>query len=236
MEVTKMSDEKMIEETVTPSEEKVETKVETAAPADAAAMAEVIHDPNAPVVTVRKLLEAGVHFGHQTRRWNPKMAKYIYGARNNIYLIDLIKTAELVKVAYEKLRDIVKDGGKVLFVGTKPAAQQIIIDEATRSGSFYITNRWLGGTLTNFRTILSRTKYLKELQAMAEDGSLEKLPKKEIAAKKKEMEKLSKNLIEKNIIAINLYKNFGFEKVGRRKKYYNGIDDAIIMTKKIKNL
>lgn len=194
MEVTKMSDEKMIEETVTPSEEKVETKVETAAPADAAAMAEVIHDPNAPVVTVRKLLEAGVHFGHQTRRWNPKMAKYIYGARNNIYLIDLIKTAELVKVAYEKLRDIVKDGGKVLFVGTKPAAQQIIIDEATRSGSFYITNRWLGGTLTNFRTILSRTKYLKELQAMAEDGSLEKLPKKEIAAKKKEMEKLSKNL------------------------------------------
>ena len=182
MEVTKMSDEK-------------EIATETAAaPAPEQGMEQVVRDHSLPIITMRKLLEAGVHFGHQTRRWNPKMERFIYGARNGIYIIDLTKTVECVNKAYKRLKEIVDQGGKVLFVGTKPAAQQIIIDEATRSGSFYITNRWLGGTLTNFRTILSRTKYLKELQAMAEDGSLEKLPKKEIAAKKKEMEKLSKNL------------------------------------------
>lgn len=157
-------------------------------------MDDIVRDPNAPVMTMKKLLEAGVHFGHQTRRWNPKMARYIYGARNGIYLIDLGKTVDCVNVAYAALREIVDKGGKVLFVGTKPAAKQIVIDNAVRSGSFYISNRWLGGTLTNFRTILNRIKRLKELELMSTDGSFDKLPKKEVAVLRKEMEKLSKNL------------------------------------------
>ncbi|MCR5490990.1 MAG: 30S ribosomal protein S2 [Bacilli bacterium] len=153
-----------------------------------------MHDPNAPVLTLKKCLEAGVHFGHQTRRWNPKMGKFIFGARNGIYIIDLNKTVERTIVAYNALKTIVEAGGKVLFVGTKAQAQQIIIDEAVRSGSFYITNRWLGGTLTNFRTIQSRIKRLRELETASVDGSWEKLPKKEIALLKKEMAKLQKNL------------------------------------------
>jgi small subunit ribosomal protein S2 len=157
-------------------------------------MAEVMHDPNAPIITMKKLLEAGVHFGHQTRRWNPKMGRFIYGARNGIYIIDLAKTVERVNASYKALKAIVAEGGKILFVGTKPQSQQIVIDEAIRSGSFYITNRWLGGTLTNFRTILQRTKHLRDLEAMEADGSFERLPKKEVAVLKKELAKLQKNL------------------------------------------
>ncbi|HBS02881.1 MAG TPA: 30S ribosomal protein S2 [Firmicutes bacterium] len=157
-------------------------------------MAEIIRDPNAPIITMKKALEAGAHFGHQTRRWNPKMNKFIYGARNGIYIIDLAKTVSRSVAAYNALKAIVEAGGKVLFVGTKTQAQQIVIDEAVRSGSFYITNRWLGGTLTNFRTIQGRTKRLRDLETAADDGSWDKLPKKEVALLKKELGKLQKNL------------------------------------------
>jgi len=180
MEVTKMSDE--IKETVVEAENPQPT------------MAEVMHDPNAPIITMKKLLEAGVHFGHQTRKWNPKMGRFIYGARNGIYIIDLAKTVERVNASYKALKAIVAEGGKILFVGTKPQSQQIVIDEAVRSGSFYITNRWLGGTLTNFRTILNRTKYLRDLEAQEADGTFDKLPKKEVAVLRKELAKLQKNL------------------------------------------
>ena len=185
MEVTKMSDE--IKEAVAE---------ETAAPVASAepTMAEVFHDPNAPIITMKKCLEAGVHFGHQTHRWNPKMGKFIYGGRNGIYIIDLNKTVERTIVAYAALKSIVEAGGKVLFVGTKAQAQQIVIDEAVRSGSFYITNRWLGGTLTNWRTIANRIKRLRDLDTAANDGSWEKLPKKEVALLRKELAKLEKNL------------------------------------------
>lgn len=183
MEVTEMSDEI-----------KVEAVAEETPAAVEPTMAEIVRDPSAPIVTVKKLLEAGVHFGHQTRRWNPKMGKFIYGARNGIYIIDLTKTVAQVNAAYAQLKKIVEDGGKVLFVGTKDNAKEVVVDAAVRSGSFYISNRWLGGTLTNFRTILSRTKRLKELQAMVEDGSFDRLPKKEVAVLRKELDKLSKNL------------------------------------------
>ena len=149
---------------------------------------------NAEVITMKKLLEAGVHFGHQTRRWNPKMGQYIYGARNGVYIIDLQKTAEKINVAYKALKEIVDNGGKVLFVGTKKQCQEAVQAEALRSGSFYITSRWLGGTLTNFKTISSRIKYLKSLEAMEEDGTFDSLPKKEVALLKKEKEKLVHNL------------------------------------------
>ena len=187
MEVTKMSDETKVE------------AVEEAAPAAEAApveptMADIVRDPNAPILTMKKALEAGAHFGHQTRRWNPKMSKFIYGARNGIYILDLAKTVSRSVAAYNSLKSIVEAGGRVLFVGTKTQAQQIVIDEAVRSGSFYITNRWLGGTLTNFRTIQGRTKRLRELEAASEDGSWDKLPKKEVALLRKELAKLQKNL------------------------------------------
>ncbi len=177
---------------------KVEAVQEAAPAAEAApvepTMAEIIRDPNAPIITMKKALEAGAHFGHQTRRWNPKMNKFIYGARNGIYIIDLAKTVSRSVAAYNALKAIVEAGGKVLFVGTKTQAQQIVIDEAVRSGSFYITNRWLGGTLTNFRTIQGRTKRLRDLETAADDGSWDKLPKKEVALLKKELGKLQKNL------------------------------------------
>ena len=180
------------------SDEVIKTEaVEEAAPATTEVenvMAQVMHDKNAPILTMRKCLEAGVHFGHHTRRWNPKMSKFIYGARNGIYIIDLAKTVERVNASYNALKSIVERGGKVLFVGTKPQSQQIVIDEAVRSGSFYITNRWLGGTLTNFRTIQLRLKRLKELETSMADGSMDKLPKKEVALLKKEYAKLQKNL------------------------------------------
>lgn len=175
-------------------EKKVEAAVAEAPAAEANVMEMVMHDENAPVITVRKLLDGGVHFGHHTRKWNPKMSKYIYGARNGIYLIDLVKSAECVKEAYAALKKIVDENGKVLFVGVKPQAKALVEAEALRSGSFYITNRWLGGTLTNFKTIQSRIRRLKELETMEIDGSYDNLSKKEVALLKKEQDKLAKNL------------------------------------------
>ena len=170
-------------------EEKVVAPVEAEPTMEA-----VMHDPDAPVITMKKLLEAGSHFGHQTRRWNPKMKKYIYGARNGVYIIDLQQTVDLIGVAYKALKEIVDNGGKVLFVGTKKQCQEAVEAEALRSGSFYITNRWLGGTLTNFKTIQSRIRFLKELERREEEGELDLLPKQEAAQLRKEKEKLSKNL------------------------------------------
>ena len=175
-------------------EKKVEAVAEEKPAAEENVMEMVMHDENAPIITVRKLLEGGVHFGHHTRKWNPKMGKYIYGARNGIYLIDLVKSAECIKVAYSELKKIVDENGKVLFVGVKPQAKALVEAEAQRSGSFYITNRWLGGTLTNFKTIQSRIRRLKELETMEIDGSYDRLPKKEVALLRKEQEKLAKNL------------------------------------------
>lgn len=128
---------------------------------------------------MRKLLENGAHFGHQTRRWDPKCKPFIYTAKNGIYIIDLNKTQDALQVAYDKMKSIAEEGGKVLFVGTKKQAQQIILDEATRSGSFYINQRWLGGTLTNFRTIQKRIKRLIEIEQMETDGTISVYPKKE---------------------------------------------------------
>ena len=164
------------------------------APVAEPTMEAVMHDPDAPVITMKKLLEAGSHFGHQTRRWNPKMKKYIYGARNGVYIIDLQQTVDLIGVAYKALKEIVDNGGKVLFVGTKKQCQEAVQAEALRSGSFYITNRWLGGTLTNFKTIQSRIRFLKELERREEEGELDLLPKQEAAQLRKEKEKLAKNL------------------------------------------
>ena len=146
------------------------------------------------VISMKQLLEAGVHFGHQTRRWNPKMAEYIYTERNGIYIIDLQKSVGMVDDAYNAIKDIVAEGGKILFVGTKKQAQDAIKTEAERCGMFYVNQRWLGGMLTNFKTIQSRINRLKEIEAMAEDGTFDVLPKKEVTALKKEWEKLEKNL------------------------------------------
>ena len=157
-------------------------------------MAMVMHDENAPIITMRKLLEDGVHFGHHTRKWNPKMGKFIYGARNGIYLIDLAKSAQKIEEAYLALKKIVDENGKVLFVGIKPQVKEVIEEQALRSGSFYITNRWLGGTLTNFKTIQRRIARLRELEDKEADGSFDRLPKKEVALLRKEKEKLAKNL------------------------------------------
>jgi small subunit ribosomal protein S2 len=140
------------------------------------------------------LLEAGVHFGHQTKRWNPKMREYIYTARDGIYIIDLQKTAELIEEAYTALKDIAANGGKVLFVGTRKQAQEAIKEEALRSESYYVTERWLGGTLTNFKTIRRRIKRLEEIEKMEKDGTFDLLPKKEVVGLKKEYEKLNKVL------------------------------------------
>ncbi len=146
------------------------------------------------VISMKQLLEAGVHFGHQTRRWNPKMKPYIYTERNGIYIIDLQKTVGMVDDAYNAVGDIVANGGKILFVGTKKQAQDAIRTEATRCGMYYVNERWLGGMLTNFRTIQSRIKRMKDIEAMAEDGTFEVLPKKEVLQLKKEHEKLEKIL------------------------------------------
>ena len=146
------------------------------------------------VVSMKELLESGVHFGHATRRWNPKMARYIYTARNGIYIIDLQKTANEIEKAYQVLNGIVANGGKVLFVGTKKQAQEAVKEEATRCGHYYVDQRWLGGTLTNFKTIRRRIKRLKDLYKMEEDGTFNLLPKKEVAQLKHEREKLEKNL------------------------------------------
>lgn len=146
------------------------------------------------VVSMKKLLEAGVHFGHQTRRWNPKMAKYIFTERNGIYIIDLQKTATQIEDAYAMIRDIVADGGDVLFVGTKKQAQDAIEQEAKRSGQYYVSNRWLGGMLTNFDTIRKSIDKLKRYEQMEEDGTFDLLPKKEVLQYQKEMDRLEKNL------------------------------------------
>lgn len=146
------------------------------------------------VISMKQLLEAGVHFGHQTRRWNPKMAEYIFAERNGIYIIDLQKTVKKVEDAYQAIANIVKDGGEVLFVGTKKQAQDSIKEEAERCGMYYVNQRWLGGMLTNFETIKTRIARLKQLEEMQENGTFEVLPKKEVALLLGEMEKLEKNL------------------------------------------
>ena len=146
------------------------------------------------VVSMKQLLEAGVHFGHQTRRWNPKMAPYIYTERNGIHIIDLQKTVGMVDDAYKAVEEIVANGGTILFVGTKKQAQDAIREEATRCGMFYVNERWLGGMLTNFKTIQSRIKRLQKIEEMSQDGTFDVLPKKEVIALKKEWEKLEKNL------------------------------------------
>ena len=146
------------------------------------------------VISMKQLLEAGVHFGHQTRRWNPKMKEYIYTERNGIYIIDLQKSVGKVDEAYKAVSDIAADGGSILFVGTKKQAQDAVQTEADRCGMYYVNERWLGGMLTNFKTIQSRIKRLKDIETMQVDGTFDVLPKKEVIALKKEMDKLQKNL------------------------------------------
>ena len=146
------------------------------------------------VVSMSYLLEAGVHFGHQTKRWNPKMKEYIYNSRDDIYIINLQKTVEKMEEAYTTLKKIIENGGKVLYVGTKKQASEVCKEEAERSGMYYMTERWLGGTLTNFRTIRRRVNRLDEIEKMEADGTFEKLPKKEVVGLKKEYDKLNKNL------------------------------------------
>ena len=146
------------------------------------------------VVSMSYLLEAGVHFGHQTKRWNPKMKEYIYTSRDDIYIIDLEKTAQKIEEAYAALKKIADNGGKVLFVGTRKQAQEAIKEEAIRSNSYYVTERWLGGTLTNFRTIRKRVKRLEEIEKMEKDGTFDVLPKKEVIGLNKEYDKLNKLL------------------------------------------
>jgi small subunit ribosomal protein S2 len=145
-------------------------------------------------VTMKELLEAGVHFGHQTRRWNPKMGAYIFGARNGIHIIDLQKTVQFFKVAYNYVVEKVADGGLVLFVGTKKQAQDAIAEEARRCGMFYVNHRWLGGMLTNYQTISRSIARLKEFEAMKEDGSLKRFPKKEVLMMEKKAAKLERSL------------------------------------------
>ena len=146
------------------------------------------------VVSMNYLLEAGVHFGHQKRRWNPKMKEYIFTTRDDIYIIDLQKTAKKIEEAYKALKEIAENGGKVLFVGTKKQAQEAAEECANRTNMYFVNERWLGGTLTNFRTIRTRIKRLEEIEKMEEDGTFDLLPKKEVIQIKKEYEKLNKNL------------------------------------------
>ncbi|BDG35169.1 30S ribosomal protein S2 [Parageobacillus sp. VR-IP] len=146
------------------------------------------------VISMKQLLEAGVHFGHQTRRWNPKMKKYIFTERNGIYIIDLQKTVKKVEEAYNFVKELAANGGKILFVGTKKQAQESVKEEAERCGMFYVNQRWLGGTLTNFATIQKRIKRLREIEKMEEDGIFDVLPKKEVIRLKKEQERLEKFL------------------------------------------
>lgn len=147
-----------------------------------------------PVISMKQLLEAGVHFGHQTRRWNPKMKKYIFTERNGIYIIDLQKTVKKVDEAFNFMREVASDNGTILFVGTKKQAQESVRDEAIRSGQYFVNHRWLGGTLTNFETIQKRIQHLKKIEKMEADGTFEVLPKKEVVLLKKEQEKLERFL------------------------------------------
>ncbi len=146
------------------------------------------------VISMKQLLEAGVHFGHQTRRWNPKMAEYIFAERNGIYIIDLQKTVKKVDEAYQAVANIIAEGGEILFVGTKKQAQESVKEEAERCGMYYVNERWLGGMLTNFKTIQTRIKRLKDLERMEADGTFELLPKKEVAGLLNEKEKLERNI------------------------------------------
>ena len=146
------------------------------------------------VISMKQLLEAGVHFGHQTRRWNPKMAPYIFTERNGIYIIDLQKTVKKIEQAYAFIRSVSEQGGTVLFVGTKKQAQEAMVEESDRCGMYYVNQRWLGGTLTNFQTIQKRIRRLQELRAMESNGTFEVLPKKEVITLRHEMEKLEKFL------------------------------------------
>ncbi|AXF55112.1 30S ribosomal protein S2 [Salicibibacter kimchii] len=146
------------------------------------------------VISMKQLLEAGVHFGHQTRRWNPKMGRYIFTERNGIYIIDLQKTVKKVDETYKYVRNLAADGGKILFVGTKKQAQESVQEEASRCGMYYVNQRWLGGTLTNFQTIRKRIQRLKDLETMQEDGTFDVLPKKEVTVLEKEMDRLEKFL------------------------------------------
>jgi small subunit ribosomal protein S2 len=146
------------------------------------------------VISMKQLLEAGVHFGHQTRRWNPKMAPYIFTERNGIYIIDLQKTVKKAEEAYNFIKEVAAEGKDILFVGTKKQAQEAIEEEAIRSNMHFVNNRWLGGMLTNFSTIKTRVKRMEEIEKMEEDGTFEVLPKKEVIKLKGDLEKLQKNL------------------------------------------
>lgn len=144
------------------------------------------------IVSMKQLLEAGVHFGHQTRRWNPKMKPYIFAERNGIYIVDLQKTVRMIEDAYNFVRDLSARGGNILFVGTKKQAQEAMAEEANRCGMFFVNERWLGGTLTNFVTIKSRVERLKQIEGMEKDGTFSRLPKKEVTLLMREKEKLQK--------------------------------------------
>ncbi|MFZ5893993.1 MAG: 30S ribosomal protein S2 [Myxococcota bacterium] len=167
------------------------TSSETQIQGDDSNMQRKLRDPSQPL-SVKELFEAGVHFGHQTKRWNPKMRPYIYGARSGIHIVDLDQTARLFKRAFDFLVDTVSRGGSVLFVGTKRQAQEIVQEEARRAGMYFVTNRWLGGTLTNFRTIKGGLDRLRSLERMREDGTYEQLPKKETVQLEKERARLEK--------------------------------------------
>ena len=178
------------------------------------------------VISMKQLLEAGVHFGHQTRRWNPKMAPYIFTERNGIYIIDLQKTVKKAEEAYDFIKEVSAEGKDILFVGTKKQAQEAIEEEAIRSNMHFVNNRWLGGMLTNFETIKTRIKRLEELKKMEEDGTFEVLPKKEVAKLMGEMEKLEKNLGGiKNLDATNIGAMF----VVDPRKEKNAISEAKIL-------
>ena len=178
------------------------------------------------VISMKQLLEAGVHFGHQTRRWNPKMAPYIFTERNGIYIIDLQKTVKKAEEAYNFLREVSEEGKDILFVGTKKQAQEAIQEEAIRSNMHFVNNRWLGGMLTNFKTIKTRINRLENLETMQEDGTFDVLPKKEVIKLKGEMEKLEKNLGGiKNLDASNIGAMF----VVDPRKEKNAISEAKIL-------
>ena len=178
------------------------------------------------VISMKQLLEAGVHFGHQTRRWNPKMAPYIFTERNGIYIIDLQKTVKKAEEAYNFIKEVAAEGKDILFVGTKKQAQEAIQEEAVRSNMHFVNNRWLGGMLTNFTTIKSRIRKLEEIEKMQEDGTFDVLPKKEVIKLKGELEKLEKNLGGiRNLDATNVGAMF----VVDPRKEKNAISEAKIL-------
>jgi len=178
------------------------------------------------VISMKQLLEAGVHFGHQTRRWNPKMAPYIFTERNGIYIIDLQKTVKKVEEAYDFIKEVSTEGKDILFVGTKKQAQEAIQEEAVRSNMHFVNNRWLGGMLTNFNTIKTRIRRLTELEQMEQDGTFEVLPKKEVTNLKNEKEKLIKNLGGMRDLNVS---NIGAMFVVDPRKEKNAISEAKIL-------